>query len=271
MNGYSLHIGLNELDPAHYGGWDGKLNACEFDASKMETIARSTGYTVSSLLSAKATRQSVIHSIQSASQKLKKEDIFLLTYSGHGGQVPDQNGEESDGLDETWCLYDGQLIDDELYNLWSDFNSGVRILILSDSCHSGTVIRGFRQNVLEGGAVESKNSRDTPQNILLKTYLDNKPFYDGIMSKIPHKSKAAIQSSIRLISGCQDNQLSYETPFGGDFTNAVVEVWNGGRFDGNYEKFHKKVLERLPAHQSPNHMVLGVRDSTYDNSVPFSI
>ena len=41
--------------------------------------------------------------------------FFLLTYSGHGGQINDVNNDEPDGLDETWALYDRELVDDELY------------------------------------------------------------------------------------------------------------------------------------------------------------
>ena len=36
----SLHIGLNSVSPAHYGGWSGELTACEFDANDMAAIAR---------------------------------------------------------------------------------------------------------------------------------------------------------------------------------------------------------------------------------------
>jgi hypothetical protein len=64
-------------------------------------------------------------------------------YSGHGNQVPDLDGEEPDKLDETWCLYDGQMIDDELYRMYGALAEGVRVLILSDSCHSGTVAKGM--------------------------------------------------------------------------------------------------------------------------------
>ena len=38
--GCSLHLGLNFVDPAHYGGWDGELRACEFDANDMAAIAK---------------------------------------------------------------------------------------------------------------------------------------------------------------------------------------------------------------------------------------
>ena len=58
--------------------------------------------------------------------------------------MPDVWGDEADKQDETWCLYDGQLIDDELYFELSKFAPGVRILVLSDSCHSGTVVRAGR-------------------------------------------------------------------------------------------------------------------------------
>jgi hypothetical protein len=40
--GLSLHIGLNRIDPNHYAGWSGTLNACENDARAMQDIARMT-------------------------------------------------------------------------------------------------------------------------------------------------------------------------------------------------------------------------------------
>ena len=79
-------------------------------------------------------------------------DILLLTYSGHGGQIPDVTGEETDKLDETWCLYDGQLIDDEMYLELSRFAAGVRVLVFSDSCHSGTVVRAAPPTCSAAGA-----------------------------------------------------------------------------------------------------------------------
>ena len=93
------------------------------------------------LLTKKATRAKTLAAIRAAAKRLKSGDLFFLSYSGHGGQVDDVSGEEDDKLDETWCLFDGQLIDDELYLELGRFAKGVRVLVLSDSCHSGTVTR----------------------------------------------------------------------------------------------------------------------------------
>ena len=139
--GMSLHLGLNAVDPGHYGGWTGDLTACEFDANDMAAVAGAAGMKSTTLLTKAATRAKVRGALRDAAKKLKAGDLFFLSYSGHGGQVPDVSGDEDDKKDETWCLYDGQLIDDELYLDLAAFQKGVRILVLSDSCHSGTVAR----------------------------------------------------------------------------------------------------------------------------------
>jgi hypothetical protein len=55
--------------------------------------------------------------------------------------VPDENNDEGDGADETWCLQDRQFLDDELFQHFRLFKPGVRIIVISDSCHSGTVTK----------------------------------------------------------------------------------------------------------------------------------
>ena len=68
--GISLHIGLNEVDPAHYGGWSGPLTACEADAQDMQQLAGS--YESSLLLTRKATRAAVKKGIEAAAATLRK-------------------------------------------------------------------------------------------------------------------------------------------------------------------------------------------------------
>src|SRR5919108_4739294 len=139
--GIALTTGLNAVDPTHYGGWSGELIACEADAQDMAHIAQSQGFEVQTLLTRQVTRASLVKAVTDAAGALKSGDIFLLSYSGHGGQLPDRNSDEADAQDETWCLYDGELVDDEIYFLLGKFAKGVRILVFSDSCHSGTVTK----------------------------------------------------------------------------------------------------------------------------------
>ncbi len=278
--GISMHIGVNRVDPNHYGGWSGPLNACEADARDLETVAKSQGFETIRLETAMATRYAVIKGIKSAATTLTDGDIFLLTYSGHGGQVPDRSGDEADLQDETWCLFDGQLIDDELRVLWSEFASGTRVLVLSDSCHSGSVTRapvsiGDTETLTRGplaeilGTVGAKY-RFMPDDAAARTYRLNRDFYDEIQKNVPENLPPII-TTVRLISGCQDNQLSLDGTFNGLFTGQLLRVWSSGRFTGDYATFHNSILRRMPASQSPNHLVFGTPNPAFDREKPFSI
>src|ERR1700730_2379449 len=175
--GTSLHIGLNAVDPKQYSGWAGPLTACEFDAKDMQALAKKQGFTTrTSRLTKSATRANVLADLKAAAQKLRRNDIFFLTYSGHGGQVPNTGNDfEPDGFDETWCLYDGELIDDELFAALNKFQAGVRIFVLSDSCHSGTVLREAHLAAL---GVPPVRPRAMPRDVALRVYMDHEQFYD---------------------------------------------------------------------------------------------
>ncbi len=278
--GVSLHIGLNGVDPKHYAGWAGPLQACEADAEDMAKIAKSSGFGGTTLLTKKATRGAVIDGIKAAAKKLKTGDFFFLTYSGHGGQVPDQNGDEPDLEDETWCLYDGELLDDELWELWSGFEKDVRVLVLSDSCHSGTVVRMAYDELARTGVTRQPVSRSNghadpvframPDDVALKTYRENQKFYDKVAAALPEKP-SPVDANVRLISGCQDNQLSQDGAFNGLFTGTLLRVWNNGKFQGVYTQFHQDIVKRMPPTQSPNQMLVGRHNTTYDGQRPFTI
>jgi len=132
--GISLHLGLNAVDPAHYQGWDGALGGCEPDARDMQTIADAQGFGSTLIPTSEATSGRLLSELRSAAEQLTAGDILFLTYSGHGGQIPNTNGDdESDQMDETWCLFDREVADDELFAAFARFTPGVRILVLSDT------------------------------------------------------------------------------------------------------------------------------------------
>lgn len=287
--GYALTIGLNSVDPTHYDGWNGKLNAPEKDAVDIQTLAKSVGFTTEILKGNIATREGVASAINNAAANLSSGDIFLLYYSGHGGQLPDLDGDEDDGRDETWCLFNGQMMDDEIRQFWTNFKEDVRVLVLSDSCHSGTVAKLLQEFDLNnrGNSPIIKNYRDClptegikaiPNSVALNTYMNNKAFYDKYITEVD-KAKIAfkkgvdddIKANIRLISGCQDNQSSYDGTFNSAFTEKLKTIWNGGKFKSDYSKFHSEIQNLLPPYQSPNHLVFGKQNFVYNSQIPFTI
>jgi metacaspase-1 len=282
--GISIHIGLNRIDPAHYQGWKGELNGCENDAKSMQAIADQQEFESQLILTQKATANQVKQALIDAAEQLESGDILLLTYSGHGGQIPDLNNDEDDKLDETWVLYDREFIDDELYALFGSFKTGVRIFVLSDSCHSGTVTKSrVYKNLLE---LESSKddfqakSYKTPEMLKIKampsefrdkTHVINQRLYRKLQKENPQVDSQDIAASIILISGCQDNQLSMDGNTNGFFTQTLLEIWQAGKFQGSYRQFRREIGSLMPPYQSPHFYTAGTPNPDFENQTPFTI
>ena len=267
--GRSLHIGLNHIDPSHYGT-DGALAGCLNDARDMEAMAGSLGYDRRpSLLDEQATVTAVKAAINAAAADLDSGDIFLMTYSGHGGQVPDTNGDEvSDSLgggvgdrkDETWCLFDRMLTDDELYALLGGFRQGVRVIVLSDSCHSGTVTRDLDI----GGRFLGRPTLD-------RLYKERAQEYDEVQAAYPARDRVIIGASVILISGCMDNQTSADGAGNGLFTEKLKAEWNEGNFRGSLKRLRTRIVQNMPPDQTPNYYLVGQPNRVFEKAQAFAI
>lgn len=284
--GIALHIGINEVDATHYKknlteGWDGKLKGCEVDALVMKSIAEAQGFDTTLLLSKEATRTAVKKEIASAAQTLVAGDYFLLTYSGHGGQVLDLSKDErkdndlmggkKDIRDETWCLYDAQLLDDELQELWATFKADVCILLFSDSCHSGTVVRDPLN--APPPPPPGMSDRVAPKDSFDFTYVFHKQLYDKLQGKKGERPE--ITAQIISFAACQDHQLSREDQSlgnpGGLFTKSVQRVWKDKAFT-DYKSFFdaiKKDMKDLV--QTPHYLTIGDKISDFEGRMPFEL
>lgn len=279
--GISLHIGLNRVDPIHYAGWKGELVACENDARDMETIATAQGFVTQCLLTKAATSTAVLDAIEKGAKELVEDDFFLLTYSGLGGQINDVNNDEPDGLDETWVLYDRELVDDELYAMWSRFQPGVRIFVLSDSCHSGTTTKAMFLNPaslvphlerrVRASTGPSLRPKFLPPDVQSKIYKERATLYNDIRKKTPPRAKVNLECSVILISACQDNQVAMDGTKNGLFTDTLLKVWDNGRFIGGYHHFRNEIAGFLPPTQSPKYAIVGLRERAFEHRRPFSL
>ena len=270
--GISIHIGLNYVDPNRYEGWDGKLLGAEYDAIDMARIADAKDYHYKTLLREEATYSNVKYEIERVTSDLKAGDIFLLSFSGHGGLMPNLNDDqEESGKNQTWCLYDRQIIDNELYKLWFKFSPGVRVLVISDSCHSGTVIKLTQDSKLIFR--ETGVAKRIPSSILSKNYLANQEIYDKILKDKNYVQPEDIKASIKLISACQDNQYAYDNTYNGVFTEALKAVWGSGNFYGKYSDFCEAIRLKIEnPNQLPNYYNVGKENTNFNNQTqPFAI
>lgn len=74
-----------------------------------------------------------------------KKYLIFISYSGHGTYIPDTNGDESDKHDEALCPIDfetnGLIVDDDIrLEFINKLPSNVRLVMLIDACHSGTIL-----------------------------------------------------------------------------------------------------------------------------------
>ena len=269
-NAYSLHIGLNRVDPLAYGGWGGQLRGCHNDATAMLDMAVANGFNKSSLLlSEEATLQNVSLGIYELAKLATPGDLVFITYSGHGGQVPDTNKDEPDGLDETWVLYDGMWLDDNLNSFLAEFAKGVRVVLLSDSCHSGTVIKavhGINQiriiETMDGAPQTVMYCKAAPQYACRAYAANPKPMV------YPAKKKR-VKSSVILISGCADNQYSYDLEKNGMFTKVLLETLAAGVDKPGYSALRKAIVKQMVPQQTPQITYLGARNKQFEFSTPF--
>lgn len=118
---------------------------------------------IHTLLDAEATHEGIRHEFENwlIADTRPGDRVFFL-FSGHGSQLPDNNGDEKDRFDETLVPYDvditgkNQIRDDELESLVEQLTGRLSVLVF-DSCHSGTVTRAI------GDKQATKNSSIEPR------------------------------------------------------------------------------------------------------------
>lgn len=236
----ALCVGIND-----YPGSSNDLQGCVNDARDWSGLlkTRFTFDSVKTLLDSQATASNVKNELQSLISNSKAGDIIVFTYSGHGTTVSDDNGDEEDRLDEAICCYDNIVRDDELRKIISTTPSGVKLTIISDSCHSGTITREF---LIKENSI-AKAGRPAP-----------KPRY--MPSPISTRSKKAIQADKPflsqenmieiLLTGCRNIEYSYDANIKGKFMGAMsssaIEIIKANPTT-TWNEFYKELRKILPS------------------------
>ncbi|MSQ83600.1 MAG: DUF4384 domain-containing protein [Myxococcales bacterium] len=150
------HYGLRYTKqvPAHEQ-WS-QLDGTGNDIKLLKQELERRGFDVAVLLNEQATNKGILQAFtrQFVDKVVKgRDDIVFFHYSGHGQQIPDNNGapDEADGYDEALVPYDNKgtkdysnhIRDDDIGILISQVAPNTPNIVISfDSCHSGTATRG---------------------------------------------------------------------------------------------------------------------------------
>ena len=158
---HALVVGINLYAPdgteqatvaPDRGGW-GNLEGAVDDARAMASLLEHRfGFpadNIAVLLDREATRVAILDGLRrTLLEQSQPGDTAVFFYAGHGSQVRNTASDELDGKDETLvpadaCLGAPDIRDKELKRLlWQSLERGVRVVFVSDSCHSGSVTRG---------------------------------------------------------------------------------------------------------------------------------
>jgi len=229
-----------------YPGYNNDLRGCINDARNWAKYLKGKGFhIVKMLLDASATKAAVIKALKELFAGAVSGDELVVTYSGHGTNVRDYNGDESDGRDEALCMYDGNLIDDDIQKLIKKLPEGVKLTIISDSCHSGTVTRAFMEAT--NGEEYAKARYMPPEDDIEAFALSEMPLNKSVFS--PRSGMKEI-----LIAGCKSTEYSYDARINGQATGAFsYHAINILKNNPNitYNDFYKKLSQELPSSQYP--------------------
>jgi metacaspase-1 len=236
----ALCIGIND-----YPGTDLDLKGCVNDANDWADVLAARGFEAQRLLNRQATLAAMREAFRHVVGAAAAGDSVVITYSGHGTYAPDENGDESDGLDEALCPHDieraGAFIDDEIHEIFATRQPGVRLMLISDSCHSGTVTRAAAG---EPEAADAPRARFLPMGNWLPQSRLPRAIAGGAKLRLaagaagsPFAKAMLRRADDLLLAGCEEGPDSYSY-------DAVMH----NRPNGAFTYYALKALAALPPH-----------------------
>ncbi|WP_182866717.1 caspase family protein [Rhodopirellula sp. JC639] len=243
---YALLVGIDDYQ--HGGVPD--LRGCVNDVHAMKNLLVGTfgfpAQNVRVLTNAAATRAGVLRAVRdNLVAPTADGDIAVFHFSGHGSQMRDVSGDESDQWDETIVAYDSRsegvldISDDDLNALFKELDVKTNLTVILDSCHSGTATRAINVRGIERDqrqpdesvSLAASSSRTTAAGHDVKDSREDNGLQDGY--------------GYAMIAAAQANELAREHSHRGVVHGALTHFFVSEARRGGVEQTYRDVLDRV--------------------------
>lgn len=211
MSIFLLHFGNNKYPRGN------TLYKCVNDAIAMAKLFGTPKAGV--LVDGMNTRANMIKAFTQVVKAAGPGDKVVVSYSGHGTQVKDRNGDEPDGWDEAIVPIDlTTIIDDLIYSILTQLNPQAQGFLFSDSCFSGTIQRAMPGvSSAHVGKLRQRKVRYIPSTMVKET-----------RSPVGNKGPQDPVANWVVFGGCSDFEFSYEGPKNGVMTDGIMQTAKKG-------------------------------------------
>lgn len=202
--------------------------------------------------------------------RLRADDLFMLTLAGHGIVYQDEKGEDEQ-YDQAFVLYDEPLLDDAIYQMLSTIHVEARVVVVADACCSGSLITtsldGFRvaHELRERGVHDPRvlTPRETFQWYRTARWR-------AYASSIPKVERPPITADALLLAAASDVKPARTgTPqLPPPFTTALLNTWARS---GTYEDLYANIKSQLQPDWQPVLNTKLVKNPAFLHQRPFSI
>lgn len=237
----ALCIGIDRYETSPLAG-------CVADARLWAQTLQGLGFEPPRLLTDEAaTREGILGTLGELVGGSRAGDVVVFQYAGHGTQLPDQDGDEDDALDEALVPVDytdgAFVLDDDLWDVLRGLPEGVNLTVLLDCCHSGT---GTRVAALRPGG-------PPPDPTARRRYMvatgDMREAHAVFRQRLGGTRAARPETGMRWVnfSACQPHEVAWESQGQGDFTRHATAILAQGTSGLTHALFQERVTTAFGA------------------------
>jgi hypothetical protein len=253
-----LCIGIND-----YPGVGSDLGGCVNDANDFKSALEARGFTVDQLLNDKATARAIDQAMTRLVAGARPGDSIVVTFSCHGSWVPDENADEGDGADEILCPYDiaagNYISDDRIYEIVQSLAPGARMLIVTDACHSGTMLKRLPDELVGFKRERSDPTEPRPRFLAPSAFLPPDKLARATARALTRTFSAPRPFGGLLLAACQDTESAFDAAFAGRangvFSYYALRALSELPREATYQQLYDEIRQSLPTRgypQTPN-------------------